>query len=109
MYTAQVFRPALLPGILENMENDEDLQDIQDRIDHLEKLTRENNRILHKVRNQMRLGVIMRGLWWVFIIGSFLGIYYYLQPFLDQIGTTYDEIIQFPEKLKNLDLSSLNL
>jgi uncharacterized membrane protein YccF (DUF307 family) len=84
-------------------QQEEDLQEIQEKIEKLERLTKENNRILHKMQNHIRLGTIMRVLYWVVIIGVMLGIYHYLQPFMEQMLGTYNEIIGIPEKLKNLN------
>jgi hypothetical protein len=92
------------------MDNDNEIQELQERIDHLEKLTKDNNRILHTMRNHMRWGVFLRGMWWLFVLGSMLGLYYYLQPFIGQIFDTYNEIIDIPEKIKTFDFTGgLNL
>ena len=52
-------------------------------------LAKENNDMLHSLRRSMRLARFMSLLYWVFIIGSALGAYYFLQPYIDQLKTIY--------------------
>jgi hypothetical protein len=52
-------------------------------------LAQENNEILHAMRRSMRLQRIMSILYWVFIIGSAVGAYYILQPYLTQLMDVY--------------------
>ena len=89
------------------MEREEDLQqDIQERMGKLEKLVKDNNKILHGLQRNMRVGALLRIIYWAIIIGSMLGLYYYLQPFIAPFVETYNELIEFPEKIKTLDLSA---
>ncbi|MCK5096331.1 MAG: hypothetical protein KAR24_03185 [Candidatus Pacebacteria bacterium] len=89
------------------MEREEDLQqDIQERVEKLEKLVKDNNKILHRIQRHMRVGALLRVVYWVVIIGSMLGLYYYLQPFVAPFVETYNELIEFPEKIKTFDLSA---
>ena len=88
------------------MEPENEIQDIEERIEKLEKLTRENNKILRKLRNHMRMGNIMRILYWAVIIGSMIGVYYYLQPFIQPLMETYDTLIGLPDMVKDIDIPS---
>lgn len=84
--------------------NDEEIkQDITEMHEMLEqniKLSEQNNRILRKMQRTLRNTMIFRIFYWVVIIGSMFGIYYYLQPFVDNISGAYTELISIPEKLK---------
>ena len=53
-------------------------------------LAEENNEILRSMQRSMRLGRIMTGIYWLFIIGSAVGAYYVVQPYLNQIRDLYD-------------------
>ena len=86
------------------MDGEENEDGIEERIDRLEKLAKENNKILKKLRNNMRMGTIMRILYWGVIIGSMLGAYYYLQPFIKPLLDTYDTLIGIPEAVKNINI-----
>lgn len=89
------------------MDSENNIQDIEERIEKLEKLTKENNKILRKLRNHMRAGTIMRLLYWLIIVGSMIGAYYYLQPFIEPLMETYDTLIGLPDAVRDIDLDSL--
>ena len=88
------------------MHSEEELQKIKEQLSEVTKLTRQNNKIMRKIQTSMRIGLIFRTLYWMLIIGSMLGAYYYLQPFLENISGTYEELINIPEKIKTFDLST---
>jgi hypothetical protein len=52
-------------------------------------LTQENNKMLHSMRSHMRVQRIMSIFYWVFIIGSAVGAYYLIQPYVDQMIGIY--------------------
>jgi len=53
------------------------------------KLSEENNQILRAIQRSMRLARIMSIVYWVFIIGSAIGAYYLIQPYLEQLMGIY--------------------
>ena len=52
-------------------------------------LGEENNKILHSIARGLRLQRIMSIIYWLFIIGSAVGTYYILQPYLTQLMGIY--------------------
>ena len=52
-------------------------------------LAEENNSMLRSIRRSMRLARFMSILYWVFIIGSAVGAYYLIQPYIDSITGAY--------------------
>ena len=68
-------------------------------------LSEENNKMLHAMRRSMRWASIIRGIYWVFIIGSAIGAYYFIQPYLDQIMSAYggakSNFDSFSDMIKN--------
>jgi hypothetical protein len=52
-------------------------------------LGEENNDILRGIQRSMRLARFMTFLYWVIIIGSAVGAYYVLQPYIDQAKNIY--------------------
>lgn len=52
-------------------------------------LAEENNKILHSLRKSARISNIMSFLYWVFIIGASLGLYYFIEPYVDQLVNVY--------------------
>jgi hypothetical protein len=55
-------------------------------------LTRENNKMLHSMIRSARVSRLFRMIYWAFIIGSFIGTYYYFQPYLDQLMELYGQV-----------------
>jgi len=53
-------------------------------------LSEENNKILRKMRNSMRWSQFFRFIYWIIIIGTAIGAFYYLQPYLDKIVKAYN-------------------
>ena len=52
-------------------------------------LAEENNKMLHYITGVMRFQRIMSIVYWVFIVGSAVGAYYVIQPYLGQIISVY--------------------
>ena len=52
-------------------------------------LAEDNNKALHAIRRSIRLGHIMSVVYWIFIIGSAVGAYYFVQPYLDGLVKAY--------------------
>ena len=71
-------------------------------------LAQENNKMLHSIRRSMVLARIMSFMYWVLIIGSAVGAYYFIQPYIDQLLGIYggvksnlDEVGSLLNNLKN--------
>ncbi len=52
-------------------------------------LAEENNEMLRAIRRSMRFARIMSILYWIFIIGSAVGAYYLIQPYIDTLAGVY--------------------
>ncbi len=52
-------------------------------------LEEENNSMLRSIQRSMRLARIMSILYWVFIIGSAVGAYYLIQPYIEALTGVY--------------------
>ncbi len=52
-------------------------------------LEEENNTMLRSIQRSMRLARFMSIIYWVFIIGSAIGAYYLIQPYIDGITGAY--------------------
>ncbi len=73
------------------------------------KLNAENNKILKKIHNHIRWGRAMKALYWVIVIGSALGVYYFLQPLIENIISIYRDIALAGGELKEFMSSFSNL
>ena len=60
-------------------------------------LEEENNSMLRSIQRSMRLARFMSILYWVFIIGSAVGAYYLIQPYIEAltgaVGGTKDTVM----------------
>lgn len=52
-------------------------------------ISEENNDILRGIQRSMRLARMMSVLYWILIIGSAVGAYYFIQPYLEQAMGIY--------------------
>lgn len=55
-------------------------------------LSQENNKMLHSIKRSMMWGRVVRTIYWVLIISASIGIYYYIEPYLDGAIGAYGSI-----------------
>lgn len=55
-------------------------------------LAEENNDMLRSIQRHLRLTRFMTAVYWVFIIGSAIGAYYLIQPYIDQLRVVYSGV-----------------
>ncbi len=74
-------------------------------------LSQENNNMLRSMKRSMQMSRVMSSIYWLFIIGSAVGAYYYIQPYIDQVLDVYsgasdkvNSINDTIEDFKNLGL-----
>ena len=78
-------------------------------------LTRENNKLLHKMLRHAIIGSIMRLFYWTLILGGPIVLYYYfLQPYIDQLLEVYsgvqsgvDDVQKIGESVKSGEILKL--
>jgi hypothetical protein len=54
-------------------------------------LVKENNKMLHTIKRGMFWGRVWRITYWILIIGAAVGAFYFLQPYIDTILSTYND------------------
>ncbi len=69
--------------------------------DRLMTLTEENNRMLKRIRRAAFWTGISRIVYWIILIGISVGAFYYLQPYLEQLFSTYKTIQQDTAKIQS--------
>ncbi|MFA6257849.1 MAG: hypothetical protein WC671_02450 [Candidatus Paceibacterota bacterium] len=52
-------------------------------------LAQENNKMLRSVSRSIRISRIMSIIYWALVIGSAVGAYYFIQPYIDQLIGVY--------------------
>lgn len=77
-------------------------------LDQTYRLAEENNKYLKKIDRRQRLNFYWRLFIMILAVVSALGIYYYVQPYIDQVITIYNQVeknvAQFgtvPEQIKS--------
>ena len=70
---------------------DEELKELLER--NLEE-SKDNNRLLKKIARVYKWQMTFSLIKWAIIIGSAFGLYYFLQPYLENLTNTYSEIRQ---------------
>jgi Trk-type K+ transport system membrane component len=59
------------------------------KLDRILELSEDNNSMLKKLVRAMRWAKLIRVVYIIIIVGSAVGIFYFMQPFVDQILGTY--------------------
>jgi len=55
-------------------------------------LSQENNKMLHSIKRQMLVGRVFRIIYWVVIIGAAIGLYYYVDPYIEGAIDAYGNL-----------------
>jgi len=63
----------------------------KDLLKRVAELSEENNDMLRSMRRAMRFARFMSILYWVLIIGSAVGAYYFVQPYVDMVTGAYGD------------------
>ena len=73
-----------------------------EKMEELLELTRENNKILRSMRKSQRVTTLFSFVYWIIILGSIFGAYYYFQPtiqkYLKVMQISVDTLQQLEEK-----------
>ncbi len=65
-------------------------------------LTKENNHILRSMRRSQFWSNVVRSIYWVFIIGTAVGAYYYIEPYIKPIISGFQSSIETVNKFRNI-------
>ena len=55
-------------------------------------LSQENNKMLHSIRRNMLWGRITKTIYWLIIFGTAIGVYYYIEPYLNSAIGAYGSV-----------------
>jgi hypothetical protein len=67
-------------------------QEEKDLLEKTYEMAKENNHILKGIRSSNRLSSFIRVLYWVIIIGVSIATYYFVQPYVNPLIKTYQNI-----------------
>lgn len=71
------------------------------KVDELLELTRENNKILRSMRRTQRWSSLFTVVYWMIILGSIFGVYYYFQPTIQKYLKTFQTSIGIIQKFES--------
>ncbi|HVS79406.1 MAG TPA: hypothetical protein VHF05_00320 [Candidatus Paceibacterota bacterium] len=74
----------------------------RDLLERILDLTEENNKILRKIERANRWSLIFRIIYWLFVIGAAVGIYYYIQPYQESLIHAYQTLQSFVDQMHHL-------
>lgn len=71
-------------------------------LNRIAKTVDENNHMLRRIRSSMRWASVFRWIYWILIIGTAIGAFVYIQPYLDAIVNSYSQIQNGNSNFQNL-------
>jgi membrane protein required for beta-lactamase induction len=71
------------------------------KMNELLEITRENNKILRSMRRTQRWSSFFAFMYWMIILGSIFGTYYYFQPAIQKYTKTFQTSVGILEKFQN--------
>lgn len=77
------------------------LRDIYERVE-------ENNKILRSIRRTSRFTAIMRSVYWILILGTAFGAYYFIQPYIKTLTSAYGQVLNISSTVENSGLNGTN-
>jgi hypothetical protein len=66
------------------------------------KLAEENNKLLRGMRRSARFSSFLRAIYWLIILGTAFGTYYFVKPFIDPIVKGFNGMQQNIESVKDI-------
>jgi hypothetical protein len=61
----------------------------------------ENNKLLRRIDRRARWSIIYSVVRWLIVLGLGFGVYYYIQPYLEEILRVYADLLLGADKLRN--------
>lgn len=71
------------------------------KMDELLELTRDNNKILRAMRRTQHISSFFTFVYWMVILGSILGTYYYFQPAIKKYMNAMQTSVNFLQNFEN--------
>ena len=78
----------------------------QEKLDDMYKLVQENHEVLHDLLRRERLATFGRVLYWIIVLGTLFGAYYYVKPIVQVFMPQYES---FNTAIQKINDASYNL
>lgn len=82
-------------------------QEIKELLEENLEISRENNKLLKKLWGSVRLGRLMRILYFSLAVALAVGAYYYVHPYLQSLLGLYSSLNKVMPEAQNLPVQSL--
>lgn len=82
--------------------DEREYRELQKLLQKNTKIVGDNNRLLRSMHRSMQWGRFVRVIYWVIIIGSALGVYYYVEPIIGSLRGGVDSAFSGLEKLQEI-------
>ncbi len=85
-----------------NKKMDREIDDLKQEVAELKELVAETNHAVHGMRRSQRWATIFRIFWWLTIVGiTGAAYYYYVQPYVQQVMSGYDNAKDFQVQVQD--------
>ncbi len=65
-------------------------------------LSKENNHILKGIKNSKRWSALFRFIYWIIIVGVSVGVFYFVQPYINSVLKMYNDIQNNLDTIKSV-------
>jgi|GEM_PF-1967260 len=66
-----------------------DTEEIENLLQENLRISKDNHRMIKRLHQSMIWSRVINGVYWVIVVASFLGLLYFLQPYVDKIENVY--------------------
>ncbi|MDB5204909.1 MAG: hypothetical protein JWP09_937 [Candidatus Taylorbacteria bacterium] len=76
--------------------------ELRKMVEETMELSKDNNRILHSIQRRERMTQVFRVVYWLILLGAGAGLYYYIQPYIDELVKAYGNIVDTQHKVADI-------
>ncbi len=85
------------------------MTDLSDqKIQRILELSESNNNILRSIKRAIWWGRVIHTIYWVVILGASVGAFWYLKPYINQLGEVYGGLKNGVSSVNNLNTEGIN-
>jgi hypothetical protein len=74
--------------------DDQNLENLREDIEETREIAERNHEMLESIQNTMFWRKVSSVIYWLLIIGVAVGLFYFLDPYLDRLFEAYSQIVE---------------
>ena len=74
------------------MDDKQNIEEIRVELKKIMDMTKANHALLRSIHHRANLSLLFSSLRWIVFIGLTIGAYYYLQPYMQELGSMYQKV-----------------